>query len=61
MFQAIFGKVDEFVWWDMDRTQTEANTQFISKEFQGGLSVFVVGLSFVASDHQEMNGQVEVT
>ena len=38
-FQSIFGKLDEFGWWDMERTQTEAGTQFNSKEFQGGISV----------------------
>ena len=31
MFQAIFGKVDEFGWWDMEIIQTEAYTQFTSK------------------------------
>ena len=31
MFQAIFGKVDEFGWWYMERIQTESGTQFTSK------------------------------
>ena len=34
MFQAIFGKVDEFGWWDMERVQTGAGIQFTTKEFQ---------------------------
>ena len=34
MFQARFGKVDEFGWWDMERIQTDAGTQFIPKDFQ---------------------------
>ena len=36
MFQAIFGKVDEFGWWDMEIIQTNVGTQFTSKEFQKG-------------------------
>ena len=32
-FQAIFGKVDEFGWWDMERIQNDAYTKFISREF----------------------------
>ena len=31
MFQARFGKVDEFGWWDMERIQTDAGTQFNAK------------------------------
>ena len=42
LFQAIFAKVDEFGWWDLERIQTSAGTQFTSNEFQGGLSVSVV-------------------
>ena len=34
MFQEIFVKVDEFGWWNMERIQTDARTQFTSKEFQ---------------------------
>ena len=39
MFQARFGKVDEFSWWDMEIIQTENDMQCNSKEFQEGLSV----------------------
>ena len=39
MFQEILGKVDEFGWWDMARIQTDAGTQFTSKEFQEGIYV----------------------
>ena len=38
-FQEIFGKVYEFGWWDRERTQTDSETQFTSKEFQEGLYV----------------------
>ena len=61
MFQARFGKVNGFGWWDMEIIQTGAGTQFTSKEFQEGLSVRVVQIALMAPDHQEMNGQVKVT
>ena len=32
IFQAIFGKVDGFGWWDMEGIQTDADTQFNTKE-----------------------------
>ena len=54
MFQAIFGKVDEFGWWDMEIIQTDAGKKFNSKEFQEGLSVHGVQLAFAAPYHQEM-------
>ena len=61
MFQEIFGKVDEFGWWDMEIIKTDTGTQFTSKEIQEGLSVHRVQLSFVSTDHQETNIQFEVT
>ena len=33
MFQESFGRVDEFGWWGMERIQTDAGMQFISREF----------------------------
>ena len=30
-FQERFGEVDAFGWWDMERSQTYASTQFTSK------------------------------
>ena len=33
MFQEIFGKVNEFGWWYMERIQTDSGIQFTSKEF----------------------------
>ena len=44
MFQAIFGKVDQFVWWYMERIQTDTGTQFTFKEFQEGLFLHGVRL-----------------
>ena len=52
MFQAKLVKLYELVWWDMDRIQTDASTQFTSKEFQEGLSVRGVQLELVTPDHQ---------
>ena len=60
-FQSIFGKVNEFGWWDMDIIQNDSGTQFTSKEFQEGISVCGVRLELAAPDHQESNGRVEVT
>ena len=34
MFQARFGKVYEFGWWDIEIIETDAGTKFASKEFQ---------------------------
>ena len=61
MFQAIFEKLYEFRWWDMERNQTDSRMQFTSKEFQEGISVCGVRLALASSDHQEMNGRVELT
>ena len=34
IFQSRFGKLDEFVWWDLERIQTDDGPQFTSKDFQ---------------------------
>ena len=39
IFQAIFGKLHEFGWWDMYIIQTYAGVYFTSKEFQEFISV----------------------
>ena len=51
MFQARFGKVDKFGWWDIERIQAEACTNFTSKDFQGDISVHGVRLALAAPDH----------
>ena len=61
MFQEIFGKVDKFVLWDMEIIQTDAGTQFTSKESQEVFSLRGLRLALKTTDHQEINGQVEVT
>ena len=52
MFQAIFEKVDEFGWQDMDRIQTDAGAEFTRKEFQEGISVCGVWIELQTQDHQ---------
>ena len=34
MFQSILGKIDEFVWWDLERISEDEGTQFTSTEFK---------------------------
>ena len=34
MFQSIFGKIDEFGWWDLERVSSDAGAQFTSTEFK---------------------------
>ena len=47
MYQAIFGKLDEFGWCDMERIKTDAGTQLTSKYFQERLYVRLVLLALV--------------
>ena len=35
LFQSIFGKIDKFGWWDLERISGDTGMQFISTEFQG--------------------------
>ena len=56
--KAVFVKVDQFVRWYLDIIQTDAGTQFTSKEFQGGIFVRVVQLILAAPYYQEMDGEV---
>ena len=34
MFQARFGKIDQFGWWDLEKISADACTQFTSTEFK---------------------------
>ena len=61
MFQSSFGKIDQFGWWDLERIPADAGTQFTSTEFKDECQTCGVRLTLVATEHQEMNGQVEVT
>ena len=61
MFQSRFGKMDQFGWWDLERISADAGTQFTSTEFKGECQIRGVRLTLAAPEHQEINGQVEVT
>ena len=61
MFQSIFGKIDQFGWWDLEIISADAGAQFTSIEFKDEFQNRGVRLTLAAPEHQEMNGQVEVT
>ena len=61
MFQSRFGKIDEFVWWDLEIISEDAGTQFTSTEFQDECQSCGVHLTLVDPEDQEMNRKVEVT
>ena len=61
MFQSIFGKIDQFGWWYLERISADAGTQFTLTEFKEEYQTSGVRLTLIALEHQEMNGQVEVT
>ena len=61
MFQYIFGKIDQFGWWYLERISADAGTQFNSTESKKECQTRGVSLALAAPEHQEMNRQVEVT
>ena len=61
MFQSIFGQNDQFGWWDLERISSDAGTQFTLMEFKYEFQTHRVCLTLTAPEHQDMNGQVEVT
>ena len=61
MFQSGFGKIDKFGWWDLERISADAGTQFTLTEFKEEFQTRGVHLTLEATEHQEMNGQVEMT
>ena len=61
MFQSIFGKIDQFGWWDLERISADAGSQFTLTEYKEEFQTRGVRLTLAAPEHQEMNGQVEVT
>ena len=61
MFQCIFGKIDKFGWWDLERISADTGTQFTIKDFKDECQTYGVHLTLLDMDHQEMNRQVEVT
>ena len=61
MFLSRSGKIDEFGWWGLEKISADAGTQFTSAEFKQECQTRGVHLTLAAPEHQEMNGQVEVT
>ena len=61
MFQSRSGKIDQFGWWDLERISADAGTQFTLTKFKDECQIRGVRLTLAAPEHQEMNGQVEVT
>ena len=61
IFQSRFGKIDKFGWWDLERISEDADTYFTSNKFKEECQTLRVRLTLAAPEHQEMNGQVEVT
>ena len=54
-------KHTQFGWWHLERISADAGTQFTSKEFKEECQTCGVRLTLAEPEHQEMNGQVEVT
>ena len=61
MFQSRFGKMDQVGWWDLERISEDADTQFTSTEFKDECQTCRVCLTLAAPEHQEIDGQVDVT
>ena len=61
IFQARFGKIDEFGWWDLERISSDAGIQFTSTDFQDECQTRRVWLTLATTEHKEINGKVEVT
>ena len=61
MFQSKSGKIDQFGWWDLERIPEDAGTKFTLTDFKDECQTRGVCLTLAAPEHQEMNGQVEVT
>ena len=58
MFQARFGKIDEFGWWYLEIISADAGTHFTSTEFQAEYQTHCVRITLAAPEHQEINRQV---
>ena len=61
MFQSRFGQIDQIGWWDLERISAYAGMHFTSTEFKDECQTRGVCLTLAAREHQEMNGQIEVT
>ena len=61
MFQSRFGQMDQFGRWDLEIISSDAGTEFTLTEFKDECQTRGVRLTLAAPEHQDMNGQVEVT
>ena len=61
IFRSIFGKIEEFGWWDLERISEDVGKQFNLTEFKEECQTCGVHLTLAASKYQEMNGKVKVT
>ena len=61
MFQSRFGKIYQFGWWDLEIISADAGTQFTLTEFKEECQTRGFSLMLAAPEHQDMNGQVEMT
>ena len=61
IFQSKFGEIDEFGWWGLEIISADAGTQLTLTELKQECQTCGVFLTLEAPEHQEMNGQVEVT
>ena len=55
MFRYIFGKLDEFGRWYLERISVDVGMQFTSTEFQDKCQTRGVQLMLTAMEHQEMD------
>ena len=55
MFRDIFGKLDEFGRWYLERISVDVGMQFTSTEFQDKCQTRGVQLMLTAMEHQEMD------
>ena len=55
MFQSIFGKMDQFGWWYLERISADAGAQFTLMEFKEECQTCGVRLMLEAPEHQYMN------
>ena len=58
IFLSIFGKVDEFGWWDLEIFSVDARLQFTQTEFKEEFQTRGVQLKLAVPGNKEMNGQV---
>ena len=51
MFQSIFGKIDQFGWWDLEKVLADAGTQFTLTEFKYECQTRKFRLKLAAPEH----------